>query len=292
MLTIGSKALAIYADIGRRPRDTDVMGEYDECINYIKSQPGELRRCVPSTGGKKVIAFKGGNIIEAEIAWEDSSAKEFIEIMAARGHYAYPDINGLYALKMSHRYLKNSPAFLKTMRDIKLLRELGAEIDQGLTDWFKRRESETYSYSHPSLKQSKKDFFQDDGILYKYDHDTIHLAVKHQERPAYDYFKPDTSEVFFSREMFWEIDQEIRLNAVLEESYVLALERSQIPHGERISPRRSFEIALMKVCTSITSGWFREFAWENYDEVVARYSDDYVDRLNAGVKSGLVKEAV
>jgi hypothetical protein len=23
----------------------------------------------------------------------------------------------------------------------------------------------------------------------------------------------------------------------------------------------------MKVCTSITSGWFREFAWENHDEV-------------------------
>jgi hypothetical protein len=29
--------------------------------------------------------------------------------------------------------------------------------------------------------------------------------------------------------------------------------------------------ALDKVCTSITSGWFREFAWQNYDEVVKIY---------------------
>jgi hypothetical protein len=33
----------------------------------------------------------------------------------------------------------------------------------------------------------------------------------------------------------------------------------------------------MKVCTSITSGWFREFAWENYDNVLDLYNDKYVE---------------
>ena len=42
-------------------------------------------------------------------------------------------------------------------------------------------------------------------------------------------------------------------------------------------------MALMKVCTSITSGWFREYAWENYDKVLDLYNelgeDDYVQRF-------------
>jgi len=35
------------------------------------------------------------------------------------------------------------------------------------------------------------------------------------------------------------------------------------------------------VCTSITSGWFREYAWENYDRVLDLYNslgDDYYIR--------------
>lgn len=42
-------------------------------------------------------------------------------------------------------------------------------------------------------------------------------------------------------------------------------------------------MALEKVCTSITSGWFREYAYENYYEVVAMYhklgKNDYIKRF-------------
>jgi hypothetical protein len=69
---------------------------------------------------------------------------------------------------------------------------------------------------------------------------------------------------------------------VYEESCVLALERSQIPFPDA-SPRKSFEYALMKVCTSITSGFFREWAWEHYDDVLALYNElgenDYIERF-------------
>ena len=43
-------------------------------------------------------------------------------------------------------------------------------------------------------------------------------------------------------------------------------------------------MALEKVCTSITSGWFREYAWENYHRVVHMYKtlgvNDYIDRFH------------
>jgi hypothetical protein len=55
------------------------------------------------------------------------------------------------------------------------------------------------------------------------------------------------------------------------------------------TPREAFDMALSKVCSSITSGWFREFCWENYDAIADLYSDDYVIKFECGVMSGLVK---
>lgn len=123
-----------------------------------------------------------------------------------------------------------------------------------------------------------------------YDHDTIHLSVMRGDRPAYEMFKADQAEVMCSKDLFMAQPRQIQLNAVLEESLVLALERSQIPHGKHVSPRKSFDMALEKVCTSITSGWFRSFAWENYFSVAAMYDDNYVTKFWDDVESGLVKK--
>ena len=48
----------------------------------------------------------------------------------------------------------------------------------------------------------------------------------------------------------------------------------------------------MKVCTSITSGWFRQYAYEAYDRVVAldkRQSKTYVQKFKEALEKGLVK---
>ena len=104
-----------------------------------------------------------------------------------------------------------------------------------------------------------------------------------------DSIKADTAEVFCSKEKFLEAPEHIRLATVLEESYVLALERHQIPNNFEPPRDRSFLIALEKVCTSIASGWWREYAWENYDAVRALYNPDYVDNFHAGLFVGFVK---
>jgi hypothetical protein len=207
-------------------------------------------------------------------------------------------LDELYTLKMSHRYLKDSPHFAKTRTDIMLMRSMGAQVfDAG---WLKAREDETYWYKHPKLNVMKKDFFTGDGVEYVYDHDDIHKAVAHvlvddghnddYYVPAYTLYMRDGEAVMCDRGKFFDCSERVRLFGVLEEAYVLALERSQIPFRGKVSPRRSFDIALRKVCTSITSGWFREFAWENFDRVTALYSDDYVERFWTAVEGGEVRK--
>lgn len=298
MLLIGSQALKFWG-FDRNPRDWDFISNFNVWNSWAKNY--KWNSIYPVDEGKKIIGFRSDDqIFEAEIAWENSTGAELIELcqenealvfsLLLDTKVAIPSLDVLLAIKLSHRYLKDSPHFLKTMRDIWDLRKAGAVVPGWLTDWLKRREQSTYTYKHPNLKQSKEGFFdKNQGITYIWDHDSIHEAVKQQERPAYTYFKDDQAEVFCSRKLFLQQPREIQLNAVLEESYVLALERSQIPFPGKVSPKISFEKALSKICTSITSGWFREFAWENYHSVQKLYRDNYLEKFQQGIETGIVR---
>jgi hypothetical protein len=294
---IGSVALNHYKQI-RNPNDMDLVGTYDDIINYAKSKQtdsnfGKIKSCYPIKDGKGMLVKFENKILEAEVTWENSVSEKLFELIKndsktkIDNNFYIPSLNLLYMLKMSHRYLKNSPYFLKTMSDIREMREMGAEIEDSHKEFLKIREKDTYNYSHPKLNQEKKDFFTE-NVDYRYDHDTIHLSMRHLEKPAYMYFKPEDQDVWCSREMFEKCDQETKLYAVLEETQVLALERSQVLF-QNIDPKKSFDIALSKVCTSITSGWFREFSWENYNKIQKMYESDYVTKFWKDVENGLVQ---
>lgn len=285
MLLIGSQMLKkVRPDLLlREPRDWDWICTQAEFDKWVQ----EFSHCFDRHYEKKPgrwVTFLRGQIMEHEIARDGNTAEELHHLAPC-----FRPLDLLYFLKMSHRYLKNSPHFLKTMRYIRRLRDAGAELQH--LDLFKRREKETYSYPHPKLNQKSSKFFDpNQGIKYIYDHDSIHIALARcPGKPAYTFFKDDQAEVKVSREKFFALPEEVRLNSVLEESYVLALERSQLPFPGVLTPRQSFLKALEKVCTSISSGWWREYAWENYDAAVTRYSGDYVRQFEEGVKSGIVK---
>jgi hypothetical protein len=76
---------------------------------------------------------------------------------------------------------------------------------------------------------------------------------------------------------------------VVEEAAVLAIERSLVPHPGIKTPEEAWRFALAKVCSSITSGWFREFAYENALEIIKLYPKGYWEKFQEDVKSGLVK---
>lgn len=289
LVTIGSRALNYHYPT-RLSSTVDLVGTSEDFQTFLQSQ--KIISCYPK-GSQRIIKTTD-ETYSYYIASKGSSSETLIQLVGDDGAtqrengFLIPSLNMLYLLKMSHRYLKNSPDFLKTMEDIWEMRQHGAVIDN--LDFYKIRQKETYTYSHPKLNVTKSDFFAGDGIDYIYDHDTIHESTKTMEKPAYAYFKPDEQEVFCSKEMFYSVDEKIRLAAVLEESQVLALERSQVPFQGKVDPKKSFDIALFKVCTSITSGWFREFAWENYYKVQSLYNPNYVDKFWSDVESGIVRK--
>lgn len=311
MLMIGSRALIANNPelVGVRiPNDWDFICTIEQFTAWHKANKANLQFAVPTQGGKYYHARdKQGVNFEFELAWDKTTAERLLDHYdTGVGVTVAPD-EALLMIKLSHRYKRNSPHFLKTMSDIKFLRERGVVLDSWLEGVLPQREAESYDYAHPRLNVSSKDFFNGDGVNYVYDHDSIHLAValtfrnrvldedgytvyeleEAQSCPAYTFYMKDGSEVMTSKEKFMSVPEQVRLYGVYEESCVLALERSQIPHGlgKEGGPtaRWSFEMALMKVCTSITSGWFREYAWENYQKVLDLYNElgenDYISRF-------------
>lgn len=300
MLIIGSLALQHQGALpkGRIPLDLDAIGSKAELKTFLKAKEVvKMMNTTPKYITDRIthtsFEFKDGSLLDWEFAEEGSVGWELLKACGAIDGVGYADINTLYTLKMSHRFKKDSIHFYKTMSDIKYLRKLGATIT--CPEWYKAREKETYSYKHPALNVSKEDFFKDDNIPYKYDHDTIHLAVAvDYMSPAYNKFKPDENEVLCSKDMFDKCDYETKLLSVVEESMVLALERSLVPYDFKPDPREIFKYALMKVCTSITSGWWRDWAWENHDEALEYFDTELGEgymrtKLEEGLSKGVVK---
>lgn len=297
LAVLGSTALNKYKFV-RDPVDMDILGDYDSLQSYFK-EVGKNEKIVanyPSDSGRKIIVKTDKRIIEAEVAWPDSDSERLLEICLNESHpelhegMVVPSLDVLYMLKMSHRFRKNSPHFLKTLRDIQLMKSMGAKIRPEYEEWLTWREEITYKNQLPKLNVSKKEFFSGDNVPYIYEHDSLHEAIKFKDVPAYTLFSG--GEVWSDMKKFETLAEEDKLLAVLEEACVLAAERSQTAFNPPPDKRWSFEFALSKVCTSITSGKFRSYSYENYDKVVAMYDDfghTYMDKVNEGISTGVVK---
>lgn len=208
--------------------------------------------------------------------------------------FVIPSLNVLYMIKMSHRYLKNNTHFQKTMRDIyDMRRSPGTNIEAKYYPAYLARQEATYNYEHPKLSVDKETFFNSSTVPYKYDHDQVHKLMAIYGEPAYTFFKKDGAEVAVDRDKWEALPDAFKLASVIEEAMVLALERSEIPfagQSKRMSPSRAFEYALTKVCTSISSGWWREYAWENFYRAWQSYPKDFVDKFWEAVNLGEISE--
>lgn len=289
MLLMGSRALLHhYPVVGREPKDWDYICTELQLTNWVNY--GLSKISLFERTAKGAHAIKDGEHYEFEVASEGNSASAMLDYArdVSQGREVWcATPTQLLILKLSHRYLRNSPHFQKTMQDIHFLRSKGVVLDEPQRELLKQREKETYTYDHPNLKQSKQQFFND-TVPYIYDHDSIHRAVVAGARPAYTLFSEDGEEVKSSRTKFDSLPLATRCAAGLEESYVLAIERSLVPFPGALTPRQAFLKALEKVCTSITSGWFREFCWENYRQIASMYDDGYYVRFQEALAAGNV----
>lgn len=290
VVLLGSKAFSVHAFNPRAEHDIDVIGPMDNLVCFANEAfPVKYSHCQVN---EMSISFHGSLIMECQPVFDDEETTsnqlwdmrdKFISIKIGKFTVYVPDLKTLYMIKLSHRY-KPGFHFMKTMLDIKYMRQImdanGIDYKDVDSDFIKQRREEYSNKKDYKLNVSKGEFFTS-NFNYVYDHDTIHIAVALDGAPAYT--KYTSEEVYSSKDLFFAGDEQTRINGVLEECYTLAIERVYVPNMNNKSftfnPRNAFEIALQKVCTTITGGWFREYAWENYDLILSQFDASYIDKF-------------
>lgn len=127
-----------------------------------------------------------------------------------------------------------------------------------------------YPQGNPNLNQSNEEFFND-AVKKKFDHDWLHELVAYERRPMYTKLKkPGKADLAWCEKDLWENDLSFhqKLQCVAEETTVIACERFMIPNDWNYGYRRAYAQALKKVCTTLCSGWFRDFAIDNYPSIM------------------------
>jgi hypothetical protein len=103
----------------------------------------------------------------------------------------------------------------------------------------------------------------------------------------YTYLLLDENHVYCCPSAWKEFSQEDKVKCVLEETYVTAIERYLAPvyfkkpeailtEGIQID---SFKKSLIKVCTTMCSGFFRDFAINNYFMILNSMDTLYFDKF-------------
>lgn len=298
MILIGSRALALRAPslLSKAPVDFDFVCTQDEYQTWMEKNSHKINptKIYPIKDGAKMIV-EGDTNIEFEMI-QPGTSTEMLDNLVSSDKDTFetpfglvPSFDMLFTLKSSHKHLKNNPHFWKTLSDYHKMKDVGAVIRPEYKEFYKLREKETYNYSHPKLNTDKKNFFKDDAIVYTYDHDSLHQAVKHLDKPAYVYFGKEGQEVLSDKKKFFECPLETQLYSVVEESAVLAVERSLVPHPGVLTIKQAWGLAFSKVLTSITSGWWRSWAYDHAFEALKLYPEDYFEKFQKGLENGVVK---
>ena len=125
-----------------------------------------------------------------------------------------------------------------------------------------------YPQGHPNLMQSKEDFF-DDAVKKKYDHDLLHDLVaksSFDDVPVYTHLLKYEGMAYCCKDKWKALDYSMKIRAVLEEATVIAIERFMIPNNWQYIEKKAMLKALQKICTTLCSGWFRDFSIDSYKE--------------------------
>ena len=293
VILLGSMAVHYYEFDYRKPIDMDCVIHFDDLEEFQELY--KLKSLVP----RRVNKFHGidpdGKHYEIEVAGllEESSSDLLYGIRdnfhRGNGNTFIPPLNLLLQIKLCHQF-KFSKHFEKTRNDILFLRKVTTKFIDALWEDFLLARSKEAMKKTPRLKGvSKEEFFVDKyGDVKQIVHDTIHLCQALDGLPAYTRFQK--GEVECCMKTFFEVDEQVRLNAVFEESATLAVERAIWPSQYKCDEYKAFRGSLQRLCCHITSGRFREYAWENYDKVLAMYKNgDILKRLETGFKNGTVK---
>jgi hypothetical protein len=161
----------------------------------------------------------------------------------------------LYTLKCSHASWDIH--WGKTMRDICLMQTKNAKLIPELyQELYAYWETIHGSKKHINLNVTNEDFF-DNGLTYIINHDRLHEKYKFYDEPLYKKCKKDTEKALLSKEIFESWDHKMQIQLAQEEMLVIAEER-----------KLGKPMALKKIITSLSRGWFNLFCITNAKEII------------------------
>lgn len=297
-LIVGSQAIKHhYPDFPRTPHDTDIIVSRETYESAI-SNKDDIEGIQERRGFSSIVKFKGLGYIEYFIADDVESFKVLLE-NGGNESYASPEV--LYSMKKSHihyplRFEKHIHDYLFLREKLRQEKDLSLEDDlNSHLDWcdelpiftalHKKCVEQVFGELRtPKMTESKSKFFGKSKkyVTSYYVHDDMHkaIALMHAGDPVYQQILADGAEVETDLLKWSKLSLQHKIWCVLEEVYVIALERKIIPPlfegGLGLTPKQAFDWALMRVCTTLCDGFFREFATRAYNEIQKQYNPDYV----------------
>lgn len=295
MLIVGSKALKYhFPNFPRSSRDIDVIG-YESDVDYLKDilKPESIVQYEYTTLLKniqnKTDVFDTDSV-EVLLVEKSESLQKYLDYDKGK---TFASVEVLFSLKKSHIHFPIK--FKKHIHDFCFLNEQvdGIDILEDITQLnYKETEKRHGKLKTPSLNKSVDDFFgqSKDYVTSYFVHDDMHKVMAHYDIPLFEKMQKDRTIVKCEEDNWRVFPYEDKCLCVLEEAYVIALERKILPMifggGKGYTSLEAFDWALMRICTTLCSGWFRNFATKNYFVIKTLYNPNYVEKFLTAYENG------
>lgn len=312
-IIVGSQAMKYhFPDFPRIPMDQDLIvrkATFEDVINApeVEDIIGIEKVTIAEHGLSAIVKFKNcATPYEYLFADGQKSLELILDQIPSDKGYATPGV--LYSLKKAHihfpvkfeKHIKDLMFLrskLRENKDISLEQDLSSETDlleefPALTELhFKETEARVGKLKTPKMSENREKFFGKSKkyVTSYYIHDDMHKAIAemHQGSPVYQKILKEGAEVETDINLWRQLSIQEKIWCVMEETYVIALERKILPqmfgpyannpNESHWSAKQAFGWALYRVCTTLCDGFFRDFAVRAYDEIQKQYDPNYVE---------------
>lgn len=293
MLLIGSRAIDSILPFYRPCKDWDYLAYRDEIGRWIHLNKKNIEYGRTAESGRyyRVKLIKGPSIefqivdrdrITSSNALMDEYEGALRYLLVGNIEASIAGLSTLAGLKWAH--LVRPIHWAKSIEDYHWLKKY-TEFEPDEIFQLRRKEFEERSPTKVNLSSSNDMFFSKSAGYVKriYKHDDLHRATCYGAQPIFERIKQNKDRAAVSKELFFQLSSSDRLNCVREECYAIALERKLIPSKFAVPSTEAYSYALQKICTTLTTGWFRDFAIENYEELKVP-NVDYVSLFNQNIE--------
>ncbi len=213
-----------------------------------------------------------------------TSEKNTVEIEGVKLYVCNP--TGLAIIKRSHlwRDLKFDKHITHYHKHLRPFGDVLLDNERQILQQRTTMTMKAYPQGHPNLMQSKASFFAD-AVTKVYDHDYLHELFAFHDKPLYTNLLIHSDLAWCDKDKWLYLSHDDRLKCIAEEVQVIATERFLVPNDWKFPSKLAYYQSLKKVCTTLCSGWFRDYAIDYYPEVISLYNKEKFQQVKSVLSS-------